>query len=47
MLNDHLEGGKYNTNNGSLRSETVSVSTTNSLAERNFGMLDRLISEKS
>ena len=47
MLNDHLEGGKYNTNNGSLRSETASVSTTNSLAERNFGMLDRLISEKA
>ena len=26
--------------------ETVSVSTTNSIAERNFGMLDRFIREK-
>ena len=26
--------------------ETVSVSTTNSIEERNFGMLDRLIREK-
>ena len=46
MLNDHLEGGKYDGFNENLRKETVSVSTTNSLAERNFGMLDRLIREK-
>ena len=26
--------------------ETVSISTTNSIAERNFGMLDRFIKEK-
>jgi len=29
-----------------LRKDTMSVSTTNSMAERNFGMLDRLIREK-
>jgi len=29
-----------------LRKDTMSVSTTNSMTERNFGMLDRLIREK-
>ena len=39
MLNDHLKCEQ-------LYKETVSVSTSNSIAERNFGMLDRLIREK-
>ena len=46
MLNDHLKDGKYANPCEQLYKETVSVSTTNSIAERNFGMLDRLIREK-
>ena len=46
MLDDHLEGEKYDTESDELRTETNSVMTTNTLAERNFGMLDRLIREK-
>ena len=46
MLDDHLRDGKYVDLYEQLYKETVSVSTTNSIAERKFGMLDRLISEK-
>ena len=46
MLDDHLEDGKYSNPGQQLMKDTVSVSTTNSIAERNFGMLDRFISEK-
>ena len=46
MLDDHLEDGKYSNPSQQLMKETVSVSTTNSIAERNFGMLDRFIREK-
>ena len=46
MLDDHLEDGKYSNPSQQLLKETVSVSTTNSIAERNFGMLDRFIREK-
>ena len=46
MLNDHLKDGKYANPCEQLYKETGSVSTTNSIAERNFGMLDRLIREK-
>ena len=46
MLNDHLKDGKYDDSSEKLRLDTASVRTTNSLAERNFGMLDRLIREK-
>ena len=46
MLGDHLEDGKYSNPSQQLMKETVSVSTTNSIAERNFGMLDRFIREK-
>ena len=46
MLNDHLKDGKYANPCEQLYKETVSVSTSNSIAERNFGMLDRLIREK-
>ena len=43
MLNDHLENGKYSNPSQQLMKETVSVSTTNSIAECNFEMLDRFI----
>ena len=46
MLDDHLENGKYYNPSQQIMKETVSVSTTNSIAERNFGMLDRFIREK-
>ena len=46
MLDGHLEDGKYSNPSQQLMKETVSVSTTNSIEERNFGMLDRLIREK-
>ena len=46
MLSDQHKDGKYTNPCEQLYKETVSVSTTNSIAERNFGMLDRLIREK-
>ena len=46
MLNDHFKDGKYANPCEQLYKETVSVSTTNSIAEQNFGMLDRLIRKK-
>ena len=46
ILDDHLKDGKYANPCEQLYEETVSGSTTNSIAERNFGMLDRLIREK-
>ena len=42
MLNDHLKDGKYANPCEQLYIETVSVSTTNSIAERGFGMLDHM-----
>ena len=46
MLDDHLKDVKYANPCEQLYKETVSVSTTNSIAEQNFGMLDRLIRKK-
>ena len=46
ILHDHLEDGKYSSPSQQLMKETVSVSTTNSIAEHNFGMIDRFIREK-
>ena len=46
MLSDHLEGGKYDNPSKTLRNQTDGVLKTNTLAERNFGMLDRLMREK-
>ena len=43
MLDAHLEVRKYSNPSQQLLKETVSVSTTNSIEERNFGMLDRFI----
>ena len=36
MLDDHLKGGKYSNPSQQLMKETVSVSTTNSIAENNL-----------
>ena len=47
ILHDHLEDGKYSSPSQQLMKETVSVSTTNSIAEHNFGIIDRFIREKS
>ena len=47
MLDDHLEDGKYSNPSQQLMKETFTVSTTNSIAERNFGMLDSFIREKA
>ena len=46
MLDDTLEDEKFSNQSQQLMKETVSASTTNSIAERNFGMLDRFIREK-
>ena len=46
MLDDHLEDGKYFSPSQQLMKDTASVSTTNSVAERNFGMFDRFMREK-
>ena len=46
MLQGHLEDGKYSNPIQQLMKETVSVSTTNSIAERNFGMLGKFMREK-
>ena len=46
MLDDHLEDGKYSNRNQQLMKETVSVSKANSIAERNFRMLNRFRREK-
>ena len=42
MLQDHLEGGKYTKPTEEMVKETASVGKTNTLSERNFGMVDRL-----
>ena len=41
-----LKMDKYANPYEKLYKETVSVSTTNSIAERSFGMLDKLIRER-
>ena len=46
MLDDHLEDGKYSSPSQQLMKETLSVSTTNNVVERNFGILDRFMREK-
>ena len=46
MLDHHLQGGNYSDPSQQLMKETVSISTTNSIAEHNFGMLDRFIRDK-
>jgi len=45
MLHDHLQGGKYVCSE-ELSKVSFGVSKTNSISERDFGMLDRLIREK-
>ena len=46
MLHDHLANGKLNNPSEELVQQAVSVPTTNADAERDFGMLDRLMKLK-
>ena len=43
MLDDHLEDVKYSNPSHQLMKKTAGVSTTSTIVERNFGMLDRFI----
>ena len=42
MLHDYLKGGNYDYADENLRQETRGISNTNSIAEKDFEMLDRL-----
>ena len=46
LLLDHLPGGIYYSVTDAMVEETLSVPTTNVNPERDFAMLDRLMSEK-
>ena len=46
MLHGHLKGGKYDNADENLKQENKSVNNANSIGERDFGMLDRLMREK-
>ena len=46
MLDKHLEDGRHYNLNQQLMKETISATTTTSIKERYFGMLDRFIREK-
>ena len=46
MLHGHLKSGKYDNADENLKQENKSVNKTNSIAERDFGMLDRLMKVK-
>ena len=43
ILDDHLEDVKYSNPSHQLMKKTAGVSTTSTIVERNFGMLDRFI----
>ena len=43
MLDDHLEDVKYSNPSHQLMKKTAGVSTTSTIVERNFGILDRFI----
>ena len=45
-MEDHLAGGKYDNITETLREETLSVPNTNTISERDFAQLDRLLKEK-
>lgn len=46
MLEDHLPGGKWEGTSESVRNQTKSVTKTNTVSERDFAKLDRLLREK-
>ena len=46
LLSDHLSGGKYDHSTPALQNETRSVPKTNTVSERDFAKLDRLLREK-
>ena len=46
LVEDHLPGGKYDNYIDYLSEETTSVPKTNTVSERDFAQLDRLLREK-
>ena len=46
ILEDHLPGGKWEGASDSVRRQTKSVTKTNTVSERDFAKLDRLLREK-
>ena len=48
MVKDHLTGGKYDLElTDDIVKETASVQKTNTISERDFAQLDRLLREKT
>ena len=46
LVSDHLPGGQYDASSETLIEETKSVPKTNTVSERDFAQLDRLLREK-
>ena len=46
LVEDHLSGGKFDDVDEALIEDTVSVPKTNTVSERDFAQLDRLLREK-
>lgn len=46
LVEDHLPGGRYDNIDETLREESRSVPKTNTISERDFAQLDRLLREK-
>ena len=46
LVEDHLPGGRYDDFGDRLSEETISVPKTNTVSERDFAQLDRLLREK-
>ena len=46
LLSDHLSGGMYDHLTPQLQNETRSVPKTNTVSERDFAKMDRLLREK-
>ena len=46
LVEDHLPGGKYDNTDETLIQDTISVPKTNTVSERDFAQLDRLLREK-
>ena len=46
MLTGHLKGGKWENPSKELKKETLSTAKTNTISERDFAKLDRLLREK-
>ena len=46
MLSDHLDGGQWDKPSDELKKKSVSTAKTNTISERDFAKLDRLLREK-